>query len=88
MRHPTQVSWNERSDTKYDVEHLNHPRGLAVNKLVSRPVYSKDAKCASNGSGSKGAKESNTRGPLSKPSKRTELFQRIRDRNRRYKLLN
>ena len=62
-------------------------RRLADDQLVSRSGDSQDAKGASKGSVSKGARNLKTEDLSNR--QRTELvFQRIKDRNRRYKLLN
>ena len=74
------TDWEERSDVEFDVDHMNHPRRLTQNQLVSAadgsPMADGDGKQAFGGKSKQ-------------PSKRTELlFQRIKDSNKRYRSIN
>ena len=74
------TDWEERSDVDFDVDHMNHPRRLTQNQLVSAadgtPMADGDGKQASGGKSKQ-------------PSKRTELlFQRLKDSNKRYRPIN
>ena len=89
LPHPRATNGSETSDAEYDVEHINHPRKLAEDQLVAiadnGPVP-RDTKRQGNSEGIQ-TPESENRTPRL-PSKRTELlFQRIKDRNQRYKPL-
>ena len=67
------TDWEERSDVEYDVEHMNHPRRLAQEQLVS----------AADGTSMVGVKQA-LGGKSKQPSKRTELlFQRLKYSNKR-----
>ena len=35
LPHPEMTNWEDRSDADYDVEHINHPRKLVEDPLVS-----------------------------------------------------
>ena len=72
------TDWEERSDIEYDVEHMNHPRRLAQEQLVS----------AADGTSMVGVKRA-VGGESKQPSKLTELFfQRLKDNNKRYRPVN
>ena len=73
---PMATDWEERSDIDYDVEHMNHPRRLAHEQLVSvadgTPTPTDGVQQAVGGNSKR-------------PSQRTELlFQRIKATNKRY----
>ncbi|XP_063724381.1 uncharacterized protein LOC134852033 [Symsagittifera roscoffensis] len=69
---PMATDWEERSDVEFDVDHMNHPRRLAQNQLVS----------AGDGTPMVGGKQA-LGGKSKQPSKRTELlFQRLKDSNK------
>ena len=77
---PMATDWEERSDVEFDVDHMNHPRRLTQNQLVSAadgtPMADGDGKQAFGGKSKQ-------------PSKRTELlFQRLKDSNKRYRPIN
>ena len=77
---PMATDWEERSDVEFDVDHMNHPRRLTQNQLVSAadgtPMADGDGKQACGGKSKQ-------------PSKRTELlFQRLKDSNKRYRPIN
>ena len=75
---PMATDWEERSDVEFDVDHMNHPRRLAQNQLVS----------AGDGTPMVGGKQA-LGGKSKQPSKRTELlFQRLKDSNKRYRPIN
>ena len=75
---PMATDWEERLDIEYDVEHMNHPRRLAQEQLVS----------AADGTSMVGVKQA-VGGKSKQPSKRTELlFQRLKDNNKRYRPVN
>ena len=75
---PMATDWEERSDIEYDVEHMNHPRRLAQEQLVS----------VADGTSMVGVKQA-VGGKSKQPSKRMELlFQRLKDNNKRFRPVN
>ena len=79
------TDWEERSDVDYDVKHINHPRKLAQDQLVS--VADRNPAPAVGPKQSVGVRSRNADAQTSnRPPKRTEfLFQRIKDSNKRYR---
>ena len=73
-----ETDWEERSDVEFDIDHMNHPRRLTQNQLVS----------AADGTPMVDGKQA-LGGKSKQPSKRTELlFQRLNDSNKRYRPIN
>ena len=60
LPYSTLTYWNGRPDNKYSVEHINQPRKLAEDQLVTRHGDTQDAKGANKPDGSRDAKASNT----------------------------
>ena len=74
---PKATDWEDRSDVDYDVEHINHPKKLAGDHLVSVADRSSEQVAASKNSVGVKMRESEA-------FMRTELlFQRIKDSNKR-----
>ena len=77
---PMATDLEERSDIDYDVEHMNHPRRLAHEQLVS---------VADGNPTPTGGVQQAVGGKSKRPSQCTELlFQRIKDTNKRYRPVN
>ena len=76
--HPMATKWEDRSDVDYDVEHINHPRKLAEDQLVSIADRGSALVAASKTSEGVKTRQSEAQTPK-RPNKRTELlFQRIK----------
>ena len=82
---PMATDWEECSNIDYDVNHMNHPKKLAQDQLVS--VDNQTPPALGGSKHSRGVKLRETNAQTSRsPSKRTELlFQRIKDTGKRYK---
>ena len=84
---PMSTDWEDRSDIDYDVEHINHPRKLAGDQLVSVPDRGSAPVVESRNSVGVKSRDAGAQ-TLNGPNKRTELlFQRIQDTNKRYRPL-
>ena len=82
---PMATVWQDRSDVDYDVEHINHPRKLAGDQLVSVADRGSAPVFGSKYSVGVKLRVADAQTP-NRPNKRTELlFQRIKDTNKRYR---
>ena len=75
---PMATDWEERSDVEFDVEHMNHPRRLVQDQLVS----------AADGTSMVGVKQVLGASPNSQANGRSSFFQRLKDSNKRYRPIN
>ena len=82
---PMATDWEERSDIDYDMEHINYPRKLVQEQLVS--VADRTSTPAGGLKHAVGVKSRDANAQTSnRPNKRTELlFQRTKDTNKRYR---
>ena len=76
------TDWLDRSDVDYDIEHINHPRKLAGDQLVSVAVRGLAPVAASKNSVGVKTRESEAQTPKLPNMRKEHLFQRIKDRNR------
>ena len=84
---PIATDWEDRSDVDYDVEHINHPRKIAGDQLVSVADRRSAPMVGSRYSVGVKSRDAEAQTP-NHPNKRTDLlFQRIRDTNKRYRPL-
>ena len=81
------TDWEDRLDVDYDVEHINHPRKLAGDQLVS--VADRGSAPVASSKNSVGVKTRESKAQTPKhPNMRMELlFQRIKDSNKNYRPL-
>ena len=84
---PMATDWEDRSDVDFDVEHINHPRKLANDQLVSVADRGSAPVVRSRYSVGVKSRDADAQTP-NQPNKRTELlFQLIKDSNKRYRPL-